>query len=182
MSNLRLIPRSPSIHFEDRTLYFSNIEGQWWIAIKPICEALGIDYLNQFKALKSDLTMGQLLSNQTMVASDGRARKMVCLPERYIYGWLFKISGRSKQFMAFQQKCYDVLYDYFHGTTATRKATIREVAMARREAARLRRDLAGDDRYIRLQELQGVLSSKSKELKMADRLLEEEQLLLFPEV
>jgi hypothetical protein len=179
MSNLRLIPRSPSIQFENSTLYFTNIEGVWWIAIKPICEVLGLDPEAQRKSLKRDPILGQLPSDQTVVAADGKARKMVCLPEQWIYGWLFQLNSRNEKFLAFKKHCYQVLYAYFKGEHDSRKATIREIALAKRELQQLKRELSTNEQYNRAQELHCFISGKGKELKRGDRRMEQEQMELF---
>jgi hypothetical protein len=181
MSNLRLIPRSPSIHFEDRTLYFSNIEGQWWIALKPICDALGLRWSDQHDDLKRDPILAELYAEQRMVAADGKARKMVCLPERWIYGWLFRLSSKNPKLLAFQRQCYHVLFDYFHDIGETRKANALEIARAKRERQKLKVELSANESFKRYQDLNNFINGKFKEQKRADRLLEEEQLLLFAE-
>ena len=65
------------LEFNGKTIYFAAADGQYWIAIKPICEALNVDYIRQFKNLQIDKILGELLSEQTMVAADGKLRKMV---------------------------------------------------------------------------------------------------------
>lgn len=176
---MTLIPMAPSIELEDRTLYFVNADGQWWIAIKPICDALGIDFEAQRKRIKRDPILSQLPSNQTVVAADAKPRKMICLPERFIYGWLFQLESKNPRFLRFKRTCYEALYEYFHGGLSQRKAALREQVLAKQEMAKLRRELGDEPRYQRLQELQGVVLAKGRELKLADRAIEQEQLALF---
>lgn len=66
-----------------------------------------------------------------MVAEDGKEREMICLPLRYVYGWLFSINpdrvkpeARDKV-IEYKRKCYDALYDYFTGT-AKRQSEVNE--------------------------------------------------------
>jgi hypothetical protein len=49
---------------------------------------------------------------------------MTCLPEKYVYGWLFKLQSSAPGFEKFQMKCYELLYEYFHGTIARRISTL----------------------------------------------------------
>lgn len=109
------------LQFNGKNIFFLNADGQYWIAIKPICEALGVDYIRQFKNLKEDPILSQLLSNQTIVADDKKLREMVCLPEKYVYGWLFSINSKSKELAEYKLTCYDVLYNHFHGIITNRK-------------------------------------------------------------
>lgn len=56
-----------TISFNGKVLLFLVKNGNYWIAIKPICEALGIEYTRAFKSLKSDIILSQLLAKQPMV-------------------------------------------------------------------------------------------------------------------
>ena len=58
------------------------------VPIKPICEALGIDYARQFQKLKDDEDLGPTIGLTPTVAADGKIREMVCLPMEFIFGWL----------------------------------------------------------------------------------------------
>lgn len=175
------LTRTPSLTIEDRTLYFTEVEGTWWIAVKPICEALGLDWTRYFKNLKSDPILGQLLADLPMVAGDRRSRKMTCLPERYIYGWIFQLPSNKPGIVAFKTRCYDALYDHFHGTVAARRNALVERARAIAEQRKLREELAKNPTYQRLMELEGVVLSRSKLLKQQDREVEHEQMQLFAE-
>ena len=175
------IVSAPHIPVDDRVIPFAQVDGQWLIAIKPICEALEIKYEHHFESLKTHPVFGQLFRNHGMVAADRKTRMMVCLPERYIYGWLLQLRSKNTKLIAFQLKCYDVLFDHFHGVVTGRAEAIRERALAQREMEQLRKELQNDERYKRLQELHGVVLHRSKELKEADRAVEREQLTLFAE-
>lgn len=65
------------------------------IPIKPICEALGIDYARQFQKLKDDEDLGPTIGLTPTVAADGKIREMVCLPMEFIFGWLFTINPKN---------------------------------------------------------------------------------------
>lgn len=91
------------------------------IAIKPICQAIGIDYSNQIKKIKEDGILSSTMVLKTTVGADGKNREMCCLPVRYIFGWLFTINPANvsidsqKAVLKYKQICYDALYDYFTG-------------------------------------------------------------------
>jgi prophage antirepressor-like protein len=82
---------SKFLEFNGKTLSFLSVDGEYWVALKPICEALGVDYIRSFRNTKEDVIFGQLLSEQTMVAADGKSRKMASLPEKWIYGWIMQL-------------------------------------------------------------------------------------------
>lgn len=57
-----------------------------------------------------------------MVAADGKQREMLCLPIRYVFGWLFTINPANvneearEALTAYQHECYEALYRHFFGT------------------------------------------------------------------
>ncbi len=61
---------SKFLEFNGKRIVLLVKDGTWWIAVKPICEALGVDYIRQFKNLKANRILSQLLSEQTIVAAD----------------------------------------------------------------------------------------------------------------
>ncbi len=116
------------LEFKGKTIYFIAADGQYWIAIKSICEALGVHYEHQRELLKNDKILGQLPRHHGVVAADNKLRKMVCLPEFYIYGWIFNIQSASPELLKYKWECYEVLYNYFHGSITGRKSLLQEKA------------------------------------------------------
>lgn len=98
--------------------------GVYHVAVRPICEALGIDYRKQFDRIKADRKLSQLVTHTvTNSNKDGKNYEMFCLPLKYIFGWLFsidesKVNARSQEtFMRYKDECYNVLYDHFLSRT-----------------------------------------------------------------
>lgn len=116
------------LEFNGKTIYFVAVDGQYWIALKPICEALNVDFEAQRKNLKEDKILCQLPSEQTVVAADGKLRKMLCLPEFFIYGWIFQIQSSSEELQEYKLECYRILYEHFHGAITGRKELLSEKA------------------------------------------------------
>lgn len=91
-----------------------------FIPVKPICQLLGIDYEAQRVRFESDEILNQLPFLQRAVAADGKEREMLCIPYKYIFGWLFKIdTSRINEtarpaVIAYQRECYDVLFEYYN--------------------------------------------------------------------
>lgn len=89
------------------------------VPIRPICEALGIDYPTQFNKLKEDEFLSSTIGLSPTVAGDGKDREMVCIPYKYVFGWLFTINPKNVKEEAresvamYRAKCYDVLFNYF---------------------------------------------------------------------
>lgn len=87
-----------------------------YIAIKPICEALGLDYKTQVEKIKEDVILSQLWGLHPSTAADKKEREMICLPLEYIFGWVFSIGNQANEtFLQYKQECYHVLYNYHVG-------------------------------------------------------------------
>ena len=108
------------LEFDGKKISVLLKNGEWWVAIKPICEALGVNYKKQHEGILSDEILSQLSTQQGMVGADGRLRNMTCLPEKFIYGWLFSIRSDASALKEYKLKCYEVLYDYFYGKMTER--------------------------------------------------------------
>ncbi|NQU34240.1 MAG: hypothetical protein HQ521_13500 [Bacteroidetes bacterium] len=156
------------LEFNGRNIFFVAKDGQYWVAIKPICEALGVDYIRQFKNLQTDEILSQLLSEQTMVAADNKLRKMVSLPEKFVYGWIFQIKSSSPDLNKYKLKVYEIVYDYFKGTITKRSHLLQERTNNEAEIKTIEDRLTSNEDYKRLVELQNTIPKLRKELKNAD--------------
>ena len=93
--------------------------GEKRVAVKPICEALGVAYQSQIERLKSDPILGSTVTLTVTVGADGKQREMVTIPFKFVFGWLFRIDSRnvkeeSKQVVErYQLECYNALYQHF---------------------------------------------------------------------
>lgn len=93
--------------------------GEKRIAVKPICEALGIDYSSQLQKLKNDPILSSTMGLSTTVGADGKEREMQTIPFMYVFGWLFNIDSRNvkeearEAVLKYQVECYRALYFYF---------------------------------------------------------------------
>ena len=89
------------------------------IAIRPICEALGIDADSQRKRIERDEILSPTAVMMTVVAADGKDREMYCIPLRYVFGWLFSIDisrvneDAREGVTEYKRQCYDALFDHF---------------------------------------------------------------------
>ncbi len=56
-------------------------DGEIFVPIKPICEAIMVNYTSQLEKLQSDDTFsGSTVPLRGIVAADGKEREMMCLP------------------------------------------------------------------------------------------------------
>jgi hypothetical protein len=93
--------------------------GKNLVPIKPICEALGIDYSSQLQKLKSDEDLSSTVGLSTTVGADKKEREMVCLELEFVFGWLFTINPKNvkpeaqEQVRKFRMECYRALFSNF---------------------------------------------------------------------
>lgn len=93
--------------------------GQKLVPVKPICEALNIDFKRQYEKIKEDETLSSTMVLTPTVAADGKIREMASLPLKYVFGWLFTINPKNVKDEAkesvrkYRALCYDVLFSFF---------------------------------------------------------------------
>ena len=89
------------------------------VAVKPVCEILGVNYTTQVEKLKEHPIFSSTIPLRGTVGADGKTREMLCIPLRLFPGWLFSINPDNvkeevrENLIQFQLKCNDVLFDYF---------------------------------------------------------------------
>lgn len=90
-----------------------------FVPIKPICTALGIDFKSQYAKLKEDENLSSVMVLSTTTGADGKNYEMVCLPLKYIFGWLFTINpgnvapDAKEVILRYRMECYDALFNHF---------------------------------------------------------------------
>lgn len=89
------------------------------VAVKPVCEILGVAYPPQYTKLKEHPIYGSAITLSITTGADGKEYEMACIPLRYFPSWLFSINPSNVKedirdnLISYQLKCNDVLYDYF---------------------------------------------------------------------
>ena len=112
------------LEFNNNKIFFLNADGVYWIALKPILDALNLESDRYLKKTKRDHFFGTCLDTLSMqVENNGiiQGRSMVCLPEQYIYGWICFLNSDDEALTAYKKTCYNLLYQHFHGTITNRK-------------------------------------------------------------
>ena len=84
------------------------------VAVKPICEAIGISWQGQHEKIKGDPKFS--CQDILMTGTDGKQYQMVTLPVAEVQGWLFSINSRKVSaeaaplLLEFQKGLFDVIY------------------------------------------------------------------------
>jgi len=167
------------LSFNEKTIYFKEVANEYWIAIKPICEALDINYNRAYQNILEDKNLSQLFAKQQMVDSLGRAKEMICLPEKYIYGWLFSLRSKSEALKQYQMKCYEVLFNYFNGALIGRKKLLEKQADTQKKIESVEQKLKNNPLYLQLITLKQESEQLKQQLRKVDKQALEETHLLF---
>ncbi len=94
------------------------VDGKPFAALRPMCEALGVDADAQLKRLKRKSWATTVIT--AVVAADGRAREMVMIDRRTMTMWLATIdenrvaAAARPVIRAYQAEAADALDAYFH--------------------------------------------------------------------
>lgn len=108
----------------NQDLVILNENADKLVPIKPICSALGIDFKSQYTKLKDDENLSSVMVLSTTTGADGKNYEMVCIPLKYVFGWLFTInpgnvSPEAKEIiLKYRMECYDVLFNHFSERSA----------------------------------------------------------------
>lgn len=167
------------LEFNGRAIYFLNEGGQYWVAIRPLCEVLNVSYTWQLRLIKKHRLYRDVYANKPMRDSKNRLQKMVALLEKRIYFWLSQLPIKSDEQFDFAVKCADLMHDYFHGSIAGRQEALLRKAEIQIEKEDIIKELQEDERYQRLQELVAEEMREGKVLKKLDSDLLTKQLNLF---
>lgn len=103
-----------------------NHDGETYVPIKPVCTAVGIDFAAQYNKIQTDEFLQPVIAIIATTGADGKTYDMVCLPLKYVYGWLAtinpgKVAPEAREAVTrYRSECYDVLYDHFAGSLRRR--------------------------------------------------------------
>ena len=79
-----------TISFNNQSLITVEQNGNHYVAMKPICENIGLAWEPQVLRIKRDevLSQGMIVM---IIPTNGGNQNMICLPIEYLNGWLFGI-------------------------------------------------------------------------------------------
>lgn len=111
--------KQETITINNQAIQCLHEENGVFIALHPICDALGIDWSAQRKRLMDDAILSSTVVMTTTVGADGKNREMVTLPLEYVFGWLFTIdtsrvkADAMEAVIRYKKECYETLYRHF---------------------------------------------------------------------
>ena len=189
------------LEFKGKNIVYLSANGTYWIAIKPVCEAINVDYIQQYKNLRADAILAPALCKHTMqvpkkdafltpalskqpmqVSGNDQFREYVCLPERLIYGWIFSIRSKSKELQEYKMECYDILYNHFHGTITRRRELIKERVLITNQRRTLEHELAQNENFRNWEALKAAEARNGKQIRESERGEIQEEMNLFSQI
>lgn len=114
-----------TLSFHGSDLITLKVEDVIYTAVKPIVEAMGLDWGGQQQKLSKSSDKFNC-RDISMVAKDGKIREMLCMPIKKLNGWLFSINPEKvrpdlkEKVICYQEECFEALYNYWHFGKAER--------------------------------------------------------------
>lgn len=155
-----------------------------YIALKPICDYLGLAWNAQYERVQRDPVLNEVaqLVRITRIGPTGGRPEYLCLPLKYLNGWLFGISvNRVKESLRerikqYQRECYGVLAQSFQNRSveispSSQLMQIRELGLAIAQMAEQQMALESRVQTTegRLDKAAQVVSDLSKRLKQVEK-------------
>ncbi|MDG6808435.1 phage antirepressor N-terminal domain-containing protein [Glaesserella parasuis] len=119
-----------TISFYGSELITLKVEDVIYTAVKPIVEAMGLDWGGQQQKLSK--SGGKFGCRDISMPTNGGLQKMICMPLKKLNGWLFSINPEKvrpdlkDRVIQYQEECFEALYNYWHFGKAERKTTTDE--------------------------------------------------------
>jgi len=112
------------IDFHGQTLWAANREGEVYVAIRPICEALGLNVQSQTRRMRRSEMLNEGIAMMAAPSAGGE-QSAYFLRLDLLNGWLFGIDDRRirdaavrERVLTYKRECYRVLFEHFHGRAA----------------------------------------------------------------
>lgn len=106
------------VPFNGQQILTDVAAGVTYVAMRQIVENIGIDWTGQsvkLRKMKDKFNCRDI----SMVAADGKLRKLLCIPLKKLNGWLFSINPEKvradirDKLIQYQEECFSVLHDYW---------------------------------------------------------------------
>lgn len=154
------------IKFHEEELLAVEVNEGWYVAVKPIIDAIGLHADSAVKGIKNDEILGSSHAIYHVLDASGRQFPMVCLPIQHVHGWLFSIQAAKvkpearEKLKLYKLECYQVLFNHFYGKQ-------RQITVSLEERYKLGQYLKKLDRLI------SRLMKRHKEVKVKIKAIDE---------
>jgi hypothetical protein len=134
-----------AVDFRGDTLFGFKEGDDTFVGLKPMVEAMGLDWSAQYRRVKRDPILSEGIAVMATPFGRGGDQEAVCLKLELVNGWLFTIStDRIKddtvreRVLTYQRECYRVLHDHFAGKSRPKQGLVDEDEVSESEGTRLR--------------------------------------------
>lgn len=117
------------LFYNDQLTAVQMDDGGVYVPVRAICDLIGVDWSSQRQRINRDAVLSQELVPCVVVTTTqgqpDQRRDVLCLPLKYIPGWLFGINAnRVKEelrdkIIQYQRECYEVLAQAFENGRLT---------------------------------------------------------------
>lgn len=107
-----------TVDFHGQSLVAVLIDGKPFVAMRPICKNIGLQWESQYNRIKRNPVMNEGIFIMNM-PSEGGDQETICLPLDMLNGWLFGVDvNRVREeirpkLMQYQKECFGVLFRHF---------------------------------------------------------------------
>jgi hypothetical protein len=120
-----------SINFHGTSIPTFSVEGIVRVAMKPICDAIGLQWEAQLKRIKRHPVLNTCMSMMdAQLPGDQQRRCFITLPLSKLNGWLFGVDASRvkpqvrEKLVEYQSECFDALSDYWQKGQAANPRTV----------------------------------------------------------
>jgi hypothetical protein len=170
--------------YEDTIIAVRLVDGIVYVPIRPICDNLGVTLAGQRERINRDPVLSEVVVSVSVTLTQ-QAREMLCLPLKFIPGWLFGMNADRvkpelrERIIRYQRECYDVLAEAFVEGRLTSDPLFEELLQQDTEAVQAYRILQAMVKLARNQILiEARLDTFGNRLDGHERRLEEIETLL----
>ncbi len=165
--------------YEDIIMAVRLVDGDIYVPIRPICDNLGVALAGQRERIIRDPVLSEEMTSVSVTLTQ-QAREMLCLPLKFIPGWLFGISASRvkpelrERVVRYQRECYDVLAEAFVSGRLTADPSFDDLLASDTPAAQAYKIAEAIMRMARQQlMLEAQLSTHTTQLANHEQRLEE---------
>lgn len=117
-----------AVDFRSDTLVAVERDDGVFVAIKPICETLGVNWNKQLERIKRDAVLSEGMT-MMVIPSAGGTQETTLLRLDLVNGWLFTLDenrvrdeATRQRVLTYKRECHAVLFRHFYGRAAERPA------------------------------------------------------------
>lgn len=153
----------------DMVAWINKHDGDHRFAVKPMAEAIELDWASQFVKITKDPKFSRC--DITMTGADGKQYKMLTLPVRQLNGWLYGINANKvkpevrQKLLEFQEQCHIHIYNAISGTANAEVVQVlrEEIDLLKTVVLQLQEDNKTLHNKIEdLEDIQGIYNSSEQ--------------------